>query len=236
MTGKTHVTVGLVSMGCLAFQCPDGFQIAHSTVLPTVALITTAAGSYLPDIDLQQSHLGQKYYFISKHLKHRGLTHYWYFIPVILLALTVLVSVLPLNMARIINIVLLVLMGGTVASIVLPALKKGNVDLIDLLNLLLLGSGIVTMLTDLYDSKVACSLLFGLFFGWIMHIFADLFNGKGIPLVPGSDKHFHIMNVKTISYRTDSKGHKPSSNWQEPVWLVCYCAALLFITFKGYLI
>lgn len=233
MTGKTHVTVGLVTMGCLAVKYTEGLQVANSTILPAVALITTAAGSYLPDIDIQQSHLGQKYFFISKHLKHRGLTHYWYCIPVILLALTLLMSVLPLKAARIINIVLLAIMAGTVLSIVLPAIKKGNVDLIDLFNSLLLGSGIVTMLNDLYDSKVACSLIFGLFFGWIMHIFADLFNGKGIPLVPGSNKHYHIMNVKTKSYNDTGI---LSSNWQEPVWLLCYCAFILFITFKGYLV
>lgn len=233
MTGKTHVTVGLVTMGCLAFKFPDGMRVAHSTVIPTVALITTAAGSYLPDIDLQQSHLGKKYFFISKHLKHRGLTHKWYIIPVILLALTALLVMLPLNVARIINIVLLIMMALAGLSIIIPALKEGNVDLLDLLNALLLGSGIVTMLTDLYDSRVACSLVFGLFFGWTMHIFADWFNGKGIPLVPGSDKHYHIMSVKTKSYNDTGL---LSSNWQEPVWLVCYCAVVLFITFKEYLI
>lgn len=233
MTGKTHVAVGLVTMGCLAVKNPDGIRVAHSMILPTVALITTAAGSYLPDIDLQQSHLGQKYFFISKHLKHRGLTHKWYVIPLILLALTAVIVALPANVARIVNIVLLAMMVLSGLTILLPAIKKGNVDLLDLLNLLLLGSAIATMATDLYDSRVACSLVFGLFFGWIMHIFADLFNGKGIPLVPGSDKHYHIMSVKTKSYNDTGL---LSSNWQEPVWLACYCALALLITFKGYLI
>ena len=33
-----------------------------------------------------------------------------------------------------------------------------------------------------YLSLIACSLLFGCTFGYIMHIVADLFNGKGCPI------------------------------------------------------
>jgi len=233
MTGKTHVTVGLVSMGCLAAKYPEGFQVTHQTILPLVAMITTAAGSYLPDIDLQQSHLGKKYFFISKHLKHRGLTHKWYIIPLILLALTLCVTLIPVKAALYVNIVVLGLLSIGLLSILLPALKHGNIDLIDLLNFTLICSGVVTLCLDMYDSKVASSLLFGLFFGWIMHIFADYFNSKGIPLIPGQRKRFHIMNVKTKSY---NDGGLLSSNWQEPVWLVCYCAVVIFLTFKEYLI
>lgn len=219
-------------MGCIAFHNYDGIRILHTEMLPTVALITTALGSYLPDIDLQQSHLGQKYYFISKHLSHRGLTHMWYVIPLILLGVFAILALLPVNAVKVINMAALALLALSLLGIVLPALKKGNIDLLDMLNASLSASAVVTLIGDLYDSTVICSLVFGLFFGWIMHIFADAFNGKGIPLIPGMKK-FHLMNVKTKSY--NEKGLL-SSNWQEPVWLACYCAVVLLFTFKGYIL
>lgn len=231
MTGKTHVTVGLVTMGCVAYALPDGFTINGAVIAPTIALITTAVGSYLPDIDLPQSHLGQKYHFISKHLRHRGLTHMWFVIPLVLFALLSTFLLIPQDIMRWVNIALLVIFALSCAGIVLPALKKGNIDLYDALHGGLMVSAAAMLLSDLYDAKVICSLVFGLMFGWLMHIFADLFNKPGVPIIPG--KNIHFMSVKTKSFQ--EKGIL-SRNWQEPVWLACYVAVVLLITFGGQLL
>lgn len=42
------------------------------------------------------------------------------------------------------------------------------------------------------------SQVFGFLFGWVMHIFADLLNKKGVPVLwPLMTSHFHIMTIKT---------------------------------------
>lgn len=229
MTGKTHVTVGCVTMGCIAAKHLDGIVIHGSTILPLVALVTTTVGSYLPDIDLPQSHLGKKYYFISKHLKHRGVTHMWYIIPLLIFILLVMSVFFPKFIMRGINTVLAVILGGMLLAIVLPTLKRGNIDLIDAFHGSLLVVSLVTLFTRFDDNAVLCSLLFGFMFGWIMHIFADLFNKPGVPLIPGA-KNVHVMSVKTQSF--NEKGVF-SRNWQEPVWLLCYCLIVIFFTFRG---
>ena len=65
------------------------------------------------------------------------------------------------------------------------------------------------------------SLLFGFWFGWVMHIFADLFNGKGVPLFwPLMQSKVHIMDV-------DSEG------WQPWAWLFIYVAIVFYYLFRG---
>lgn len=75
MTGKTHVLVGTSALILLSLEHPNGIEFAHNVVQPMYGLITVAMGSYAPDIDIPQSHLGQKFKFLSKHLTHRGITH-----------------------------------------------------------------------------------------------------------------------------------------------------------------
>ena len=80
MTGKIHVTVGTVSLAFLAAKYPTGFVAFGTTVYPMIGLISAAAGSYAPDIDMQRTHAGQKHKTISKVVNnvgggHRGVTH-----------------------------------------------------------------------------------------------------------------------------------------------------------------
>lgn len=136
MTGKVHVAVGVVSVGALLFQYPTGFDLNGTTILPAVALVTAAAGSYAPDIDLGRSHSGMKHKTASKVVSkigggHRGITH-TLLVPTIVLAFMLYVQT---------------------QLTVLPAI-----------------------------SSLLLSLLFGWEVGYLAHIFADLFNGKGVPL------------------------------------------------------
>lgn len=232
MTGKTHVAVGCITMGCIAANHFDGFTVHGSTILPVVAMVTTAVGSYLPDIDLPQSHLGQKYYFISKHLKHRGLTHKWYIIPLILFALLLGSVFLPAKVMHGINIGLAAILVLMLLGIVIPTFKKGNIDLYDAFHGGAMFAALFTLLSRFDDNTVLCSLLFGFVFGWLMHIFADLFNKPGVPLIPGM-KNVSLMSVKTKSF--NEKGLL-TRNWQEPVWLICYSAIVLFFSFRRYIL
>lgn len=61
MTGKTHLTAGLVT------------ALAFGMNAPQIALV--AVGSILPDIDHSGSTLGKMIKPISRHLRHRGVTH-----------------------------------------------------------------------------------------------------------------------------------------------------------------
>lgn len=87
----------------------------------------------------------------------------------------------------------------------------------------LLGLGIPTL----------PSLVFGLLYGWLAHIEADLFNGKGVPLLwPIYRKRIHIDNVLTTSSRNNKK--VPIYR-KEGVFLFVWvgvCIAWSLITFK----
>lgn len=84
MTGKTHAICGTIAMLAITATHFSGFQLDGYTYLPAIGLISVAAGSYAPDIDLHSSKMGHQHKFISKHLTHRGMTH-TLLIPILLL-------------------------------------------------------------------------------------------------------------------------------------------------------
>ncbi len=71
MTGKTHLTAGLVT------------SLALGVNIPQMALI--AVGSLLPDIDHSGSTLGRFIKPISKRLRHRSITHSLLFFALMIL-------------------------------------------------------------------------------------------------------------------------------------------------------
>lgn len=153
MTGKTHALCGMTTMTALTVLYPTGFTLMEHTLLPAVGLVTAAAGSYAPDIDIHRSKLGQKHKFISKHLTHRGITH----------------------------------------TLLAPAV-------LTVLMLTVLDMGI----------PVLPDLIFGFTLGWVLHIVADLFNKKGVPILwPVVRQKIHIATVLT-------------SSWQEGVFAVLW--------------
>lgn len=144
MTGKVHVTIGVASLGLFCLQYPHGFEFAGSTVYPAVGLVTAAFGSYLPDIDMERTHMGSQHKITSKVVNkvgggHRGITH------------TLLVPAI---------IALLMYLIGTKLYIPFITASFANIVI----------SGLM-------------SILFGVEYGYCMHIFADMFNGKGCPIL-----------------------------------------------------
>lgn len=66
-------------------------------------------------------------------------------------------------------------------------------------------------------TKFIFSIVFGLFSGWTLHIFADLFNGKGCPIFwPLIQSKLHIMDI-------------PSVGFVPYIWLFMYSTLCLII-------
>lgn len=156
MTGKVHAILGTSTAVAIAV-CVQEIEIFGATIYPVASVITAVAGSYLPDIDIQQSKLGHKVKWLSKHMKHRGITHTLLF-PIILFGLMLLLAFLP----------------------------------------------------------GASSLIFGLLVGYLAHIFADLFNKTGVPLLwPFTKYMFHFASIKT------------ASKWQQVIFIILWEVVLV---------
>lgn len=70
-------------------------------------------------------------------------------------------------------------------------------------------------------ASLVVSLIFGFGFGWIMHIFADLFNGKGCPIFwPIMRSKVHIMDL-------------PSSGIGAWIFAIVYISILVLIISGG---
>ena len=139
MTGKTHVMVGTAGLLALSIKMGTSIDLSGININPYIGMVTVGVGSTLPDIDIQQSHMGHKYKFISKHLTHRGITH----------------------------------------TLLIPAL-------------------LTIIMWDFSFSVVLSSLVFGLLFGWVAHIAADMLNRKGVPVLwPLLSQKMHVMCIKT---------------------------------------
>lgn len=157
MQGKVHVFIGVASLAAFCAAFPKGFEFANTTVLPEIGLVTAAFGSYLPDIDMQRTHMGQKHKVASTVVSklgggHRGITHTLLF-PALLTLL------------------------GWAIGVYLPV-YAASVPFLE------------------YVIMFLMSILFGVEFGYVMHIFADLFNGKGCPLLwPISPTKIHILDL-----------------------------------------
>ena len=157
MKGKTHVILGTATLLAMAIKFPDGINIMDTNISLYPGLLTVSAGSYGPDIDLQQSHLGHKYKMISKHMKHRGITH----------------------------------------TLLVPALCLSVMGL-------------------LIKIPIINSMIFGFVFGWVIHIFADWFNGKGVPILwPLSSKKYHVPVV-----------HFSAGTWKETIFMLLWLGGL----------
>lgn len=183
-----------------------GINVGSVHVLPLVSIVPAAIGALLPDIDIPQSRLGSKFKFLSKHLKHRGITH------ALLMPIALYVGMLSVQSAGA-GLVLSALVGVLVSMVY--GYKKG---------------GIVTLLLVTLTfilPNVGSSILFGLATGWLLHICEDMFNTKGLPLLwPISDHRFLWPIVCVVKTR----------HWSEFVFTLLWlggCVAWAFLSLGG---
>jgi inner membrane protein len=175
MTGKIHAIAGVGTAIALTAITPEGFNVLGIHVIPILTVITAAAGSYAPDIDMTTTHEGRKHKIASKVVNkvgggHRGITHTM-LVPAILCVLLYFLSMQT---------------------------KLGQMR------------------------SVAGSLIFGFLLGYVCHLFADMFNGKGIPLFwPLLQSKVHVADFE-------------SNGIQAWLWLVLYfliLGAIIYMKF-----
>ena len=74
MNGKTHMIVGVSTVAALCVTHPT-LNLFGTEIHTWWGLLLSSTGALLPDIDIEGSKMGSKHKFLSKHLKHRGITH-----------------------------------------------------------------------------------------------------------------------------------------------------------------
>lgn len=109
MTGKTHITAGIVT------------SLAIGANAPQIALI--AFGSLLPDVDHAGSTFGKAVKPISKRLRHRGFTH-----SILFLIITTIIS--PYLGMGVLTHILLDLMNPKGVELLYPHKKNYKIPLI----------------------------------------------------------------------------------------------------------
>ena len=74
--------------------------------------------------------------------------------------------------------------------------------------------------TAQYDMPVVPDLIFGFDVGWLAHIFADLFNRKGVPILwPLTTKKFHVACFVT-------------GTWHESVFIILWIGACIALRYS----
>lgn len=124
MTGKVHCICGVSAAAAAAICFIPTLDILGTTVYPILGVVAAFPGSLLPDIDIQQSKAGSKVKWLSKHLKHRGITHTLLF-PALLAVLFFFVKDIPLVPSLIFGFEI-----GYVAHIVADLFNKKGVPLL----------------------------------------------------------------------------------------------------------
>lgn len=196
MTGKTHMICSTAAVAVFALGHSEGVVINGTLVYPWLSVASAAVGAYLPDMDIQQSRLGQQFKLLSKNMKHRGITH-TLLVPVCLLAC--MVGMHSRAACAVVSLIVGILTGmlfDTKGSCKRGSAVKKTMAFIKNKKGLTTTMAML-VLTYLFPSTGA-SLIFGLFAGWTLHIFEDLFNKKGCPILwPVAKGHIHIATFKT---------------------------------------
>ena len=84
-------------------------------IIPAIGIITAAAGSYAPDIDMQRTHAGQQHKTASTVINkvgggHRGITH-TLLVPAIVAALMFAINMYLVDLPNMTTVILSILFG-----------------------------------------------------------------------------------------------------------------------------
>lgn len=221
MRGKIHRIVGVTTVGAVAILSPQ-INIMNETLLPVFGLLLADCGSKIADIDLHSSEYGRKHLLLAKIFKHRGVTHSG-LVCLVLTALLFMLCKLPVNKSlALVETILMYLMLDV--SLVVSLGKRLSHKLLGVTFIFNIAVLIILFfifkLKPLFIHTLICSSYLGFVIAYVSHIFADMFNRKGVPLLyPLSNKKIHVATVVTGTY-------------QEYIFAVIYTiSVMLFIVY-----
>ena len=172
MNGKSHQTIGHVTLVSFAVATFPSTELFDITIYPAVGLCLAAVGSKIADADMSQSEYGHKYPIVAKIFTHRGMTH--------------------TSIAVLLQLMLLKATGVTPNAVI----------------------------------QIIQSAFFGFILGYWMHLFADLHNGQGIPLLfPLIRKKISLMDIDLPD--RNAKGIKKVVTDQEMFYTAGYCLLII---------
>ena len=197
MTGKTHLICTVTAYTAIAVIYKEGITVpslgGSTTIMPLLGIPAAALGSLMPDIDIENSKMSNRIPFFKGMLKHRGITHTLLFVILAWLGIQSHYSIVATG---IIGALMGLLIGITCA--------KGKILFTSV------GTAIAFTSAALAMPGLIAALMFGLSVGWAGHIFEDLLNKKGCPILfPISKSHVHFLSIKTRS-------------WQETIFLILW--------------
>ena len=187
MTGKTHITIGLMT-GLLLTKYGVITNGSDMIVLPFI--VSCGVGATLPDIDHHNSMITNKAgvvgRIIQKTTKHRGFYHS-------IMSLALLYGVTLLLAAKIEeNMMYATVVLGIIALMVLlpyiakftGASSKLNTNQLSTLTALVTLTAVVSIVISGKPLMLVMTSIFeGLVVGAASHVLADMFNPDGVPLL-----------------------------------------------------
>lgn len=225
MTGKTHMICSTAAVSVYALAHWRGVEIGGAEMLPALFIAPAAVGAYMPDMDIQQSRLGSKFKFLSKNMKHRGITH-TLVVPAVLATASFTMQSRKASMfvSLLVGILMMMLFDKKIGT-----RKKGAVA--KALDIFTSKIGIFATVGMLIMSwfwpSVGSSILFGLFLGWTLHIFEDMFNSTGCPVLwPIAKGRVHLPYIAIVKTR----------HWTEAIFMLLWlggCGLWALLTLVG---
>lgn len=193
MTGKTHKFIGVVAGGAVAYY---GITVLDDP-LYIIAAFSSAVGAMIPDIDHNSSALGSKRKKIVSSLS--------VLVGLIILCASMLFLIFAyLNntlWSSLITLVLILLPFGVLTALTKVEFVQRNLKFIakhrGLMHTLILPACMTAALFVIKEPVFAL-LVKGLLIGFLSHIFMDILNPKGCPILyPISKSNIKVMNIKT---------------------------------------
>lgn len=193
MTGKTHKFIGLVAGGAVAYY---GIAVLNEP-LYIVAAFSSAIGAMIPDIDHNNSSIGSKRKKIFNFLS--------VIIGLVILCTAMLFLIFAsLNdtlWSSVVTLALILLPFGVLTALTKIEFVQRNIKFIvkhrGFMHTLILPACMVAALFVIKEPVFAI-LLQGLLIGFVSHLFMDILNPKGCPILyPISKSNIKIMNIKT---------------------------------------
>lgn len=193
MTGKTHKFIGIVAGGAVAYY---GIAVLNEP-LYIIAAVSSTVGAMIPDIDHNNSALGSKRKKIFSSLS--------VIIGLVILCASMLFLIFAyLNgtlWSSVVTLALIMLPFGVLTALTKVEFVQKNIRFMvkhrGLMHTLILPACMIAALFVIKEPVFAI-LIQGLLIGFVSHLFMDILNPKGCPILyPISKSNIKVMNIKT---------------------------------------